>query len=147
MSIYVEGDKALIKALEEVGKKQARKAVRKSLRTCAKIVKNTAKAAVPVDTGFVRRKIRVRAAKRKGKGAIKRGQLAISVNTHPDAYWGTILEKSKEQVRKTKDDESRGVLPRNTWLTDSLHRNRLRLFLVFRRDLWKQVQQIKAKGS
>lgn len=67
MKVTISGDKALLKALGNLPKIVAKKALRQAMRPAMKIVQDSAKKNAPVDTGLTRKSIKVRAMKRSTK--------------------------------------------------------------------------------
>lgn len=88
-SIRLEGAKELEKALIELERKVARKIISSSLRDGAKIVQQQAKANAPVLTGLTRKKIVVRAAKKR-----RSETAAIAVRTGEGAFKGKTFYAS-----------------------------------------------------
>lgn len=116
----VKGLKETIKKLQNLEPKVAKKVVRKTLRTGAKIMQTEVKQNVPVDEGNLRKSLKVKAGKR------KKGSISVAVTTSAednlykgDQFYGAFQEfgTSKmqgkhfmEQSFNAKENEARQVM-------------------------------------
>lgn len=95
-AVTITGDKALDRKLATMDQKLETKLLRKAVRIVAKDVADTAKRLVPVDSGRLRRSIKVRAAKRSRRN---RGVVKVRVTTGQqdklfvgEAFYGGMVE-------------------------------------------------------
>lgn len=96
VTVKIEGIDRLMSKLRDVMKTKARKAVRKGSRPAAKIVAAKAKDLVPVDTGELKKVIKVRALPKSRKWA---GAMAtVKVEGGP-TYYGGFVELGTKKMR------------------------------------------------
>jgi len=150
IKLEVKGAAEVEKMLRELAPKEAKKAMRKALRDSAKYVKAKAQRNAPVDTGLLRRKLKIRAAKRSGGKRFKRGRFGVGVysglpgkgqNTG-EAFYGYFHEVGTKQ-RKTKAGHNRGKLEPNPWLAPALYRNKNKVRQFFVRSLRRHLRALK----
>lgn len=110
----IKGLKETLKNLKELEPKVQKKVVRKALREGTKIVAAEMKGEAPVETGQLKRSIKIKAGKR------KKNSLSVKVETDkenfPDQYYSAFVEfgTSKQPAQhfmenafKSKEDEAR----------------------------------------
>lgn len=91
--ITLQGDKKLIKKLNKLAKKDIQKAIRKGTRAGAKEVATAARSAAPVDSGALKRSIKVRALPR---SRVRIGhRVVVGQNFQGDFYGGFIQYGTK----------------------------------------------------
>ena len=94
------GDARLQRKLHSLGNKIEKKIVRRALRTAAKVVLQAAKARVPVDTGALKKGLKVRATKRSRTiiGVHIRTPTRAELGIHPDdpGYYPAVIEYGAE---------------------------------------------------
>jgi len=88
MEVEMRGFKELEKSLLQLETKVAKKVVRQALRAGGKILLKAVKQKVPVDTGELKKNIKVKAGKR------KKGQASIFVGTSEKNYSGPYFYAS-----------------------------------------------------
>ncbi len=83
-SVYMQlsGAKEIRRKLESLDRKLQTKIIRQAVRVGAKGTLAAAKAAAPVDTGLMRKKLRIKAMKR------KKGRIGVSIVAGKDDYQG-----------------------------------------------------------
>lgn len=91
-SVDIRGQRETIRALETLSSKLQRKAISKSSRISGKILMEAAKRYAPVDTGTLKKSIKVRALKRN-----RRGDVGVVVGTSQrefvgDLFYGAMVE-------------------------------------------------------
>ena len=151
VKVELEGIKEFEKLVGQVAPKEAKKAIRKSLREAGKYVKAVAKRNAPVDTGLLRRKIKVRAATARNGVKMKRGVAGIIVvsglpgkggNTG-DAYYGYFLELgTKERQKASGQKTGRIKKGEHKFLAPSLYRNKAKVRKFFMRNLRNRIRSM-----
>ena len=104
-TIQLDGAKELEKKLKELGAKAERKAYNQALRAGCKPIQAAAKSKVPVDSGDLKRSIKVRAGKR------RRGMREVAVQTDQgwyqgDTFYGAFLEFGHFLGKRGSDDRT-----------------------------------------
>lgn len=89
----ITGDKGLIKNLETLDKKVAKKVIKSAMRKGAAIIRKRTKALTPRDTGVLRRSIVTRVAKRSGRTGSRNFALLQNFN----------VKKFPSLIKKTKN--------------------------------------------
>jgi HK97 gp10 family phage protein len=90
MAIQITGIKDIDKKLTKLGAKVTKKILRKAMRPVMKEVQKTAKSLVPVDTGNLKKGIKVRSAKRSRK------YIGLDVRTDDDNFIAKFVEYGTE---------------------------------------------------
>lgn len=107
------GDKRLARKMELLAVGIQRKIVRKALRRAARPVRDRARSLAPVRTGALRKSIKVRAAKLRGRGRIgilvktgTREELGIEASNR--WYYPAVVESLHQPYLRPALDGSRG---------------------------------------
>ncbi len=101
MAVQITGDKQLEKVFDQFEVNLRKKIARKAIRKAAKPVRDTAIARAPVDTGLLKKSIKVRAMKRSRKN---KHTVAVRVVTGEgffkgEAFYGGFLEYGTTRMR------------------------------------------------
>ena len=137
-AVFVTGDRALDKALEQFEPKLQKKGVRKALRETGKTVQADAKRRVDVESGAFKRGIKVRsAATRRGRRSARR-RVGISVQItdktlKSDRWYGGFVELGTQFM------DARRIL------RSALFENEGRVRQLFRSNLETALKQIAAE--
>jgi HK97 gp10 family phage protein len=140
MPVYqfpIEGAKQLDKKLIALGPRIAKKVVRQAIRPAAKGIQRTAQANAPVDTGALKKSIKVRALKR------SRTRIGITVATNSSdnlfkgkEFYGGLLEfgfrrgkrtnaiKQAQKKGKVLESDNRPLVPPRPFMKPAFDSNR-----------------------
>lgn len=140
VSLEFTGDKEAERILATLIPKEAKKAVKKSLRESGKYLKAKVRRETPRGkTGFLRRSIIVRTAKQRSGKSLPRGMFGIAVKTKPEAYYGFFLEFGTTHRFTRKTGAYRGILAAyhggSGWLAPVAYRNESKVIKFFKRNL------------
>ena len=116
LTMTVFGDREVAAKFKTLPKRVQGKVLRQSLRPAAKIVNEEAKQQVPVDTGALRKSLKLRAGKKR-----KRGVVAIVVQTgagffQGETYYGGFVQFG-HRIGSRKLGDARKMVPANPFLT------------------------------
>lgn len=103
--VFITGDKKLDKKLQELGATLAKKYMRKATREVAKDVLKDARSRVRVKTGKLRKSLKVRAMKRRGRMITEIGHVITTGEDlfKGDTFYGGFLEFGWAPLRGSKD--------------------------------------------
>lgn len=116
MNFDISGDKELLKLLEDIPKKEIKKAMRTAFRKSAKVMAIDAQALTPQETGLEQSQIKVRAGKRSRKY-----DAAVNVELQsldPEQYYFSFdqLGHKTRSGSKVEGNESLGkAFDKNVW--------------------------------
>lgn len=108
--------KSINRAIKQIGDKDAKKAVRKATRASAKVFAKELKKNAPVDTGELKKSIKVRAAKRSRKYI----GVNATVGLDTDAFYGNFIEFGAKGPRGWH----KGDLQAKPWIVPSYDNKR-----------------------
>jgi HK97 gp10 family phage protein len=115
----IEATKAKLKALD---KKVQRSIIKKGLRVGAKIIQQAAKAAAPVESGLVKRSIKVRSGKA-GKGVTKINVGMGAKDYTGKAFYASFLIYGHKQGNRKLGDKRKSI-PANNFLGKAFEENK-----------------------
>jgi HK97 gp10 family phage protein len=132
--ITIRGLGKLTRQLRKLEPKNARKAIRKAARAAAKPVQIKAKDLAPVDTGLLRKEIKVRAVKR------SRQRIGVRVtignrNFVGDTFYGGFQEFGWTTVNGRR-------VPGKHFLEAAADDNKSRVREIFKRELAIQIREL-----
>lgn len=96
-TVTITGAKETAVKLDALDKKVRRKVVNKAVRAGAKVIATRAKANAPRKTGFMARKITVRASKYIGNRRKKRGEIAINAQIGQGNFKGKAFYGGQQE--------------------------------------------------
>lgn len=89
-NIKITGAKEIVKELQNLEKKLAKKLIRQEMRKAIKITAEETKVQAPVDEGDLAKAVKVRAAK--GKRGTIGVRVVIDEKSFPDQFYGSFVE-------------------------------------------------------
>lgn len=151
VTIDLSGDAALLAELSALPGKLQRKAFRTASRRAGKIYAEAAKARAPVDTGQLRRSIKVRALKR------SRTAVGVTVGTSKkdytgDQFYAAFIEYGHKLGKRKRggnagDSDNRKQVPAKPFMRPAFDASAAQLQQVFISEIGNQLESIRAKGK
>ncbi len=142
--------KNLLKKLRELPDQTQDKVIKKSVRKGANTIRQDARTNVPVDTGYMKKKIQVKQAKKTSQA----GQFVMIVNVNSPAHHLIELgtkdrkpNKSRVLVFENKNGELiyvkevKGIKP-NPFLGKAYESNKDNVFEIFKSELLNQLKKM-----
>lgn len=139
IDISILGDKKLTASFNKLALKTQKKFTRKALRAGAKVVQQEYKARVPVDTGRLKRGIKVRAGKRSRRG--------ISINIETPTRDKLGIEADDPYYYPAIIEYGGGATPAYAPGRKALKAKEREAMQVIGRELWKQMRIEAAKNK
>lgn len=99
-SIHMTGGAELERRLKALPGKIAKKLIRRALRSGAKIILAQAKANAPVDTGALKKSLKVRAAKRRGRGSVGVTVSTAEGDFKGDQFYASFIEYGHKRGKR-----------------------------------------------
>ena len=97
-TLTISGSRELARKLEELPKRVHRKVLSQAMRAAARVVQARAKALAPVDTGLLKRSLKIRAIRRN-----RRGNVGVTLSTRAvdfgPAFYGSFVEYGTRKLR------------------------------------------------
>lgn len=154
--IAVEGDKVLENMLNRLETNLKKKALRKATRESARVVQAHAKALAPVDSGQLKKAIRVRSKRRSRKPTIGHQVWVGDKWFKGDQFYAAFVEfGTKERFTKTtgrartrtEQSRPRGKMKPRPFLRPAAMRSKAQAIKLFRDALERAVKDITYYGK
>lgn len=151
--VSLHGDKELIRTLRGLETKLQNKALRTASRKAGKVVATAAKGNAPVDSGQLKRAIKVRAIKR------QRNRVGVTVGSSKADYTGEQFYLSfvelghrigkrkshKKQTDEQKAKDTRPFVEPQPFLKPALENNKAQVETVFVSEIRNQINSMGVK--
>lgn len=158
-TVIISGDKQLLRMLNQLKTKDSKKIVRTAARRAAKLIVPAAKRYAPVNTGELRRAIKVRALPRSRKRIGVRVMIG-NENFQGKTFYGSFQEWGWKSGSRKKQAvvESVGVgesptkgsskkIPGKFFLKRAADENRLKVFHMYRAEVRRGVLELMARNG
>lgn len=150
LSMRLDGAAAAIKSVDGLGKKLGTKIVRNAIRGGAKITLAKAKALAPVDTGLLKKRLKIKTMKR------KKGRIGLTVATSTKEYTGKTFyapmvefghKVGKRPGRGAKAADTRKEVPGEHFIDRAFKTTRREAKAFIIEDIKKKVAEEARKSA
>jgi len=101
VAIRLDGADALERALDKLETKTSSKIMKKAMRDGAKVILRATKARAPVDTGYMKKALTVRAARKRKRG-VASFNVMFNTTKYPNLITNTVRARTGKRGRKLR---------------------------------------------